>query len=256
MNKNGYFCRKFVLRMNKMLLKSADDLEERILEVGFLPYFAGDIHGFSVEEMTWPKILWDDENGPWIWKGEITRRLNCAYGKFCKRRAAYISLDLLPYFIAYRRYIYSNYNKTSSLETDRKILGLIREHESLLTGELKKLAGYTRPRSHRLTPLENLTQIDARKHKAANAGFDSVMARLQMSGYVVIADFEYNYDKEGNRRGFGVARYTTPEALYGNDIACLRDINPWVAYEHIISHLENLHFPGANRKLFDKLISF
>ena len=31
----------------------------------------------------------------------------------------------------------------------------------------------------------------------------------------MIADFEYNIDRHGNPYGWGVARYTTPEALYG-----------------------------------------
>ena len=82
------------------------------------------------------------------------------------------------------------------------------------------------------------------------------MARLQMAGYVVIADFEYKYDCQGNRHGWGVARYTTPEALYGSDIARTPDRDPWKAYERIISHLVALKFPGADRKQFDKLISF
>lgn len=241
--------------MDRTMLKCADDLENRVLQTGFLPYFAGPVPGFSVEEMTLPAVLWDLDDGPWEWKGEITRRLNCAYGKFCKRRAAYISLELLPYYLIYRRYIYSNYNKSESLEQDRRILGFIRENESLLSSELKQLGGYVRPRVRGLSPLERLTTQHGRP-KAADAGFDSLMGRLQMAGYVVIADFEYKYDKQGNRHGWGVARYTTPEALYGSDIARAGGLSPWKAYDRIISHLDSLGFSGADRKQFDKLISF
>lgn len=242
--------------MDKRLLKSADDLEQRVLQTGFLPYFAGAVPGFSVEEMTHPAVLWDLDDGPWEWKGEITRRLNCAYGKFCRRRAAYISLELLPSFLSYRRYVYSNYDKTPAYATDQCMLGLIRDNESLLSSELKQLGGYTRARAPRLSPLERLASGGKDGRKAPDAGFDALMARLQMAGYVVIADFEYRYDRQGNRHGWGVARYTTPEALYGSDIARTPDRDPWKAYERIISHLVALKFPGADRKQFDKLISF
>lgn len=244
-----------LLYMYKALLKSADDLEEFIIKFGFLPYFKCGIPGFSVEEMTDPSLLWDD-NGPWIWKGEITRRLNCAYGKFCKRRAAYISIDLLPYFLSYRRYIYSNYNKTTSIETDRKVLQLIRDNDSILSTELKKQAGCAKPKTSRLSPLEKLTQVPFTNVSNDMARFDTIITRLQMAGYVVIADFEYKYDKQGNPYGMGVARYTTPEALYGADVARICGNNPWEAYETIMTHLQALKFPGANLKLFDKLISF
>lgn len=33
-------------------LHTVSDLEEKIEEIGFLPLFAGDVPGFSVEEMT------------------------------------------------------------------------------------------------------------------------------------------------------------------------------------------------------------
>ena len=38
---------------------------------------------------------------------------------------------------------------------------------------------------------------------------------------VVIADFEYNIDRHGRPYGWGVARYTVPERLYGSlDAGC------------------------------------
>ena len=38
-----------------------------------------------------------------------------------------------------------------------------------------------------------------------------------MQCYVVIGDFDYMRDKFGKEYGWGVARYTTPEALFGAD---------------------------------------
>lgn len=39
-----------------------------------------------------------------------------------------------------------------------------------------------------------------------------------MSTYIVIADFEYAHKKDGESYGWGIARYTTPEALFGKEI--------------------------------------
>ena len=36
-----------------------------------------------------------------------------------------------------------------------------------------------------------------------------------MEKRLVIADFEYSIDRHDNRYGWGIARYTTPETLYG-----------------------------------------
>lgn len=44
---------------------------------------------------------------------------------------------------------------------------------------------------------------------------DPILMRLQMEMRLVIADFEYSIDRHGNRYGWGIARYTIPETLYG-----------------------------------------
>lgn len=40
---------------------------------------------------------------------------------------------------------------------------------------------------------------------------DPILTRLQMEVRLVIADFEYNVDRRGNRYGWGIARYTHPK---------------------------------------------
>lgn len=232
---------------------NADILERRAVEIGILPYFRCGIPGFSIEEMTPEHVLWDLNDGPWIWKAEIARRGCCAYGKFLRRKAAFISLELLPYFLHYRRYIYNRYRKANEADSDIRLLDAIRSHESLLSRELKELCGYTRPR-RRLSPQEQLAAA-AEGHvreKAADAGFDAAMARLQMAGLVVIADFEYG---RPGHRGWGVARYTTPEAMYGSDIILCKG-DPWQSFNRLHSHLAALDWPGATPKTIDRLINF
>ena len=54
--------------------------------------------------------------------------------------------------------------------------------------------------------------------KDGNKGFDTVITRLQMRSYVSIADFEYQMDRYGRPYGWGVARYSTPEAQFGETL--------------------------------------
>lgn len=58
--------------------------------------------------------------------------------------------------------------------------------------------------SKRLKALRNYT-------KGGNKGFDTQITRLQTQGYVIISDFVYIVDKNGNEYGWGVAEYSTPE---------------------------------------------
>lgn len=241
--------------MYQLPLQSADDLESFVSQAGFVPYFAGRAPGYSVEELTAPHLLWDIDNGPWEWKRTILERFNCAYGKFCKRRAAYISVDLLPYYINFRRYMYAHYNKSTDYMLDAKVLDTLRSHESMLSRELKQACGFTRPRAPRLSPQDRLLGVKAPRPEALHTGFDSVMARLQMAGLIVIADFEYDVDSHGNEHGWGIARYTTPEALYGKGIVP-RSKDPWKSFDHIVNRLASLEWPGLDPKTANQLIIF
>lgn len=236
-------------------LQSYNELEQFVLKAGFLPYFAGPIKGYSVEELTRDDLLWDLEDGPWEWKGQVLRLMTCAYGKFSGRRAAYISLDLLPHYINYRRYTYSHFNKTPDREGDMRLVGILQEHESLLSRDFKRLAGFTSSGRSKLTPLDKLTNKAAAGNTQGKTGFDTSMARLQMAGYITIADFEYDIDRHGTPRGWGIARYTTPEALYGNEIADC-DVDPWESFNIMQNRLLSLDIPGADIKSINKLIDF
>lgn len=236
--------------MNFRPLKSADDLEQLVLRAGFIPYFAGVIPGFSVEEATDPDRLWNLEDGPWEWKGIVLRRMNVAYGHFARRKAAYVSLEILPDFLNFRRYCYSVFNKRTDTDRDSEVLETLRLHESLQSREIRNLCGFGRRRQSGLTPLEKLTGPKASRP----SGFEPLMTRLQMGGWVTIADFEYDTDSKGNRRGWGIARYTTPEALYGNGIVAKAD--PWESFERIQKHLMTLGIDGADEKSTSRLINY
>lgn len=85
--------------MKQELLHSCPELIDYINETGFLPLLSMGIAGWSAEEVTdedcqytrlpdggWEWPLWE-------WKGAILQESGCAYGKFFKDKAAFISRE-------------------------------------------------------------------------------------------------------------------------------------------------------------------
>lgn len=235
--------------MNRLLM-SWEDLEQAVTALGLLPYFKNKIPGFSVEENVPENLLWDITAGPWDWKGSVTRNQRAAYGKFYSSRAGYVSVECLPDFINIRR---NRYVLNGDSE-EARIYRILTDNESLLSRELKTLSGYlpvARPHRKSGNPFENLPLIgETPESPKSDSRFESAMTRLQMAGYVVIADFEYLYDRHGDRYGWGIARYTTPEAFYETVRA------PYSAeesFERLFSRLRKV-VPDASPGLLSRLI--
>ena len=55
---------------NPYRIRTWRELVNWVKEVGFLPLFANDIPGFSVEEHVYPNFWWtgDPEQDPWEWR--------------------------------------------------------------------------------------------------------------------------------------------------------------------------------------------
>lgn len=205
-------------------LRSKEDIIKLVDEIGFLPFFTNEVNGFSIEEHT-PRELWfsDTADGPWEWKGPIARSGNCLYGKFFGNKAGFISLEWFPDFANYRRDGYdfdSRYDEGLAQTKDKNVYDTIAEHGTLLSKSLKSICNY---------------------RKGGNKGYDTVITRLQMQSYVCIADFEYMRDKHGQQYGWGVAKYSTPEELFGYDKiteAYIREPNK--SKERIADHLRKV----------------
>ena len=206
-------------------------------EVGFLPFFANDIKGFSVEESC-PSELWfaDDVDGPWEWKGPAARSGKCVYGKFFGGKAGFVSLEWFPDFANYRRDGYdfdARYDDGLASRKDKGVYDTITEHGALLSKELKNICNY---------------------RKGGNKGFETVITRLQMQTYVNIADFVYMQDKFGRTYGWGVAKYNTPEELFGYDAVTEGyQREPSESKKRLITHLSQI-LPDASEGQILKLI--
>ena len=222
---------------NTAKITNPRELIDRVLEWGFLPFFQNEIEDFSLEECC-PPELWfaEDVDGPWEWKGPVAQSGKCVYGKFFNGKAGFISLEWLPDFANYRRNGYdfdARYEDGLASHKDKGVYDTLVSKESMLSNELKKLCNY---------------------QKGGNRGFDTVVTRLQMQTYVCIGNFEYMLDKQGNSYGWGVARYTTPEALFGYEfVTSAYKKDPLHSKERILSALRKL-LPSAKEEQIQKLI--
>lgn len=186
------------------MIDSMRKLEKAAVSCGVLPFFANSIEGFSVEEMAAPGALFGEsvaDYGCWSWKGPVIQEMTTVYGKFFNRKAGFVALDLLPDFLNYRRCAYPVEHGSQ----EEKILALIRQHEGLTSTRLRKLldAG-KKPKGSRGIP-----ETGAAKPKRNS--LEGPLQRLQMGGWILIADFEYKISARGERYGWGVALYSTPE---------------------------------------------
>jgi hypothetical protein len=206
------------------MIHSPEELAELVNQLGFLPFFAGEIPGFSVEDCC-PSQLWfaPDVDGPWEWKGPVARGGTCIYGKFFRNKAGFISLDWMPDFVNLRRdgYDYdARYDDGLAAKKDLDVYTVIAQRGPILSKQLKQDCNY---------------------RKGGNKGFDTVITRLQMQGYVVISDFIYMRDRMGIPYGWGVAKYATPEQLYGYDaVTAAYCRSPQESKERILTHLTAL----------------
>ena len=218
-------------------LRSAEELVALVEEVGFLPFFAHEIEGFSIEECCPPELWFSDTlDGPWEWKGLAARSGRCVYGKFFGGKAGFVSLEWFPNFANYRRDGYdfdARYDDGLASRKDKDVYDVIAEQGPLLSKELKRVCNY---------------------RKGGNKGFETVITRLQMQSYVCIKDFVYLQDKVGNPYGWGVAEYSAPEALFGYEaVTSAYQRDPQESRERIVEHL-SLLLPQAWDDQIAKLI--
>lgn len=221
-------------------IRSLEDIEKTVEEQGFLPFFANDIAGFSLEERIDGKYWFTGFDGfweAWDWKGPIARRKNCAYGKLFNKKAGFVSREWYPDLANWRRDGYdfdALYDDGKASHDDKLVYDMVDQREdSVLSKELKKLGGF---------------------RKGGKKGFDTIITRLQMECYLVVADFTYMTDKKGKPYGWGVARYTTPEKYYGKSFTgAVYRRKPEESKERLLAQFRRI-LPRANEKQLLKLL--
>lgn len=233
---------------NRFMIDSKKSLSEGVDKYQILPFFPNNIKGLSIEEMCIPGMLFGGNNyeGCWEWKGPVIRERQAAYGKFFRRRAGFVGLELLPDFLNYRRNIY----EIKPDSTESMLLEIIRENDSLTSTQLKELIFGGRKRRN-WEEIPDIIGLPAVKTKSKS--LESPLQRLQMAGRVIISDFEYKYTKRGERYGWGVARYSTPEIVFGEEIKEFKGRSPEESLDYIISFMKK-KVPLTNKKSWKELL--
>lgn len=187
---------------NPFRIRNVWELINYIHQVGFLPLFANEVPGFSVEEHVSPLHWWSDnaEEDPWVWREIIARDENIAYGKFFNGKAGFVSKEWFPTFANYRRYgkdFDLAYEEGNVEHRAKKVVELFDSAEELFSFEARKEAGF---------------------EKGGEKNFEGVVTALQMKSYLITKDFRKRRRKsDGAEYGWSIAVYTTPERLWGYD---------------------------------------
>lgn len=216
-------------------ITSAEALCAMVDKYGFLPLFKNNIEGFSVEEHTPPRLWFaPDVDGPWEWKGPVIRMAGCAYGKFFKGKAGFISMKWFPDFANYRR---DGYDFDARFDD-----GLARYSDKVIFDALYGSG-------------DMLSRLWRQKSGVKKRGeFDAAVNRLQMLCYVTTTDFEYAVDKNGSPYGWGLARYSTPEEHFGSAFTDkVYQKEPEDSLEIILKHLQGI-FPDEDEKQLMRII--
>lgn len=228
-------------------ISSKDELEEAALHFGILPFFSNCITGFSIEEMAVPGALFggaSGEEGCWEWKGPVIQRRTAAYGKFLNRKAAFVSLDLLPDFLNYRR----NAVEFDEFSVEQTILDMISDGRASTSAQLRRIIfGDVHGRRK---PDEPVTVGEA--VKVRRQVLEGPLQRLQMSGRLLISDFIYKRSVTGRMYGWGTGIYSTPERWFGRKFDC-DGRTPQQSFDALVAHMQAC-LPGVPEKQITKLL--
>lgn len=200
-NENGEWIMRGMDWDDPWRIRSWQELVSWIDEIGFLPLFANEIPGFSVEEHTASGAWWTDdpEQDPWAWRAIIAENGALAYGKFYEGRAGFVSREWLPLFCCARRDGYD----FEGLWEDQKanirskhIMDQFAEHTEWQNHVLKARAGFG---------------------KGGEKGYEGTIMQLQMQTFLCVRAFRQKKNKLGMPYGWATSVYTTPEHLLGEE---------------------------------------
>lgn len=237
-----------------MKISILTQLEDAAINHGILPFFRNHIRGFSVEEMAVPGMLFggNEFEGCWEWKGPVIRNRTTAYGKFFRRKAGFVNLDLLPHFLNFRHHLFPI--KPDSLdEMIYEIIGIndrmtSTELRLTMNGSQKKRTAYDLPDLDFTLPDEAGKTAALKRHV-----LEGPLQRLQMGGWICISDFRYKQTSRGERYGWGVAEYSTPESLFERELLAT-PLSAEESLEFILDYAGR-SFPKATRRDLTKLLS-
>jgi len=197
-------------------IRTREELEALIREVGVVPFFRTRVPGWSVEEHVDRSAWFTDQDGPWEWKGPLAFEKRCVYGKFIRNRTAFVSPEWFPDLANWRREGYAfdaRLDEGLVPRRERLLMEYLGMHPCALSSEVRRGCGFSE-------------------------GFDGALTRLEMQTYVVNADFRYSVDKYGRPYGWGSAVLCTADDWLGGDtLLAPGGRAPGESFERLYEHL-------------------
>ncbi len=209
---------------------SAEDLVQRVEELGFLPFTYCGIPGLSVEELTPPEFWFQHGvEGPWEWRQQTIDRF--CYGKLLGRNAGFVSFRWFPALANTRR---------GGLDFEERYEDGRIPHEAKRLYELLRTMPRTTPQLKSLAP-------------GSDSAFDRAITSLMMSTDVLIVGFDSRIDSLGRPYGWGVSRYALADQALGGMTRGAFDEDPEDSLGRMRAHI--LSFcPDADAKAVERLL--
>ena len=205
-----------------LTVHSMEDMAALVVQAGLMPFSNSAVPGFSVCECTAPGLWFvEDTDGPWEWKGPVIEATGCAYGKLLGGKAAFVAREWYADLANYRRNgddFEIRFDEGRASVNEKRIMDVLMRCPSMDARTLKREAGF-----------------------AKSSAFDSAIAKLQAQCFVTVVDFDYDYDRFGQRQGWAVTRYATPENHFGEEcIERMYERDPDESYGRLVAHLTEI----------------
>lgn len=175
----------------------------------------------------------DPETDPWEWRMRVLEeRDDIAYSKLFFNLGGYITKEFYPYFISVRRKgkdFYAAYNDGEMSAASKTIYDIVSGNGSAALHEIKLFGGFG---------------------KEDKSKFERAIVELQTKMYITICGRTYKTNAAGEKYGWSINVFTTPENYFGNDfIANAMKIPVKEAEEKIRARILELNPEAENRKI-------
>ncbi|WP_339148557.1 MULTISPECIES: hypothetical protein [unclassified Sutcliffiella] len=204
-----------------------------IKEVGLLPLAPLFDDYPSLGSIT-PKEAWhsDTDQDPWIWRTQFAADGVAAYGKFIRKKAVFLSKDLLPLVLAAlasHETMEERYEKGEVSREALTLFDLISGNQGIDTRVLRAEAGM--------------------KEKDKKKAFDQTLLELQGNLDIVVSGTKEKQDESGEKNGWSSTSYETMEHwCKKNDIAA-SELNKEEAKKQLEQHFSRFTTAATMKKI-------
>ncbi|CAG9622088.1 AlkZ-related protein [Sutcliffiella rhizosphaerae] len=163
----------------------------------------------------------DTEEDPWKWRTKFAAEGHAAYGKFLKKKAVFISKDMLPLMLAAKSFshesVQERYKKGEVSREALTLYSIIEQQEGIDTRLLRVEAGM--------------------KEKEKKKPFDQALLELQGNLNIVVSGTKEKQDDNGEKNGWSSTSYETMKHWCEKNAIPKIRLTREEAREKLLSHL-------------------